>query len=79
MGHLGDNTLIFPRILSLREDPMLGQPLLEEWGLLGMFGNDGSAGLQVQGPAEHQGNLYSKNHMYINRHGGLNSRRSSSN
>lgn len=39
---------------------MLGQPLLGEWGLLGMFCNDGSAGLQARGPAGHQGNLYFK-------------------
>lgn len=75
MGHLGDNKLISQRDISqdssLREDPMSGQRLLENV-LSGQI-------CRAQGPAGHQGNLYFKNRMCIHRHGGLNSKRFSSN
>lgn len=74
-GHLGDNKLISQRDISqdssLREDPMSGQRLLENV-LSGQI-------CRAQGPAGHQGNLYFKNRMCIHRHGGLNSKRFSSN
>lgn len=78
MGHLRDNKWIFPRILFERGSNARSTTS-GEVDLLGMFCNDGSAGLQPQDPVGHQGNLWFKNHMYTNSHGGLNSKRFSSN